>query len=136
MSKISRAADKTVRASTDRPAVARRLDRANRTVLLYDYYGPLLTDRQREMLSMHYEDDLSLGEISELLGVSRQAVHDLLTRSEKALEDYERRLGLVARDAVARRLMASLARAVDALESAHPLKPRLERLIKRLKARS
>lgn len=85
---------------------------------------------------MHYEDDLSLGEISELLGVSRQAVHDLLGRSEEALEEYERRLALVDRDASARRIVGSLARAIGALEPNHPLKPRLDRLIKRLKARS
>ncbi len=112
-----------------------RLERANRVILLGDYYGQLLTERQRDILSLHYEDDLSLGEIAERLGVSRQAVHDLLSRSEEALEDYEARLGLVARDGEARRLVAALARAVAALEPGNPQKPRMERFIKRLKAR-
>jgi len=111
------------------------LERANRIILLGDYYGRLLTERQREILSLHYESDLSLGEVGELLGVSRQAVHDLLSRAEESLEDYEARLGLVARDAATRRLVAALARAVSSLEPSHPLKPRLNRLIKRLKAR-
>ncbi|MHB0885260.1 MAG: YlxM family DNA-binding protein [Bacillota bacterium] len=114
---------------------ASRLERANRVILLGDYYGQLLTERQRDILSLHYEDDLSLGEIAESLSVSRQAVHDLLSRSEEALEDYEARLGLVARDGEARRLVAALARSVAALDPDNPQKPRMERFIKRLKAR-
>lgn len=120
------------RVSTDG---ASRLEQANRVILLVDYYGQLLTERQRDILSLHYEDDLSLGEIGERLGVSRQAVHDLLSRAEEALEDYEARLGVVARDGEARRLVAGLARTVAALEPGNPQKPRLERLIKRLEAR-
>ncbi len=118
-----------------RTETARPLERVNRIILLGDYYGQLLTERQREILSLHYESDLSLGEIGELLGVSRQAVHDLLSRAEESLEDYESRLGLAARDTAAKRLVAALARAVAALEPGHPLKPRMDRLIRRLKAR-
>lgn len=64
---------------------------------LVDAYGPLLTKRQQLCLELHYDQDLSLGEIAEQLGVSRQAVHDMLKRSELQLQEYEEKLGLVGR---------------------------------------
>ena len=66
--------------------------------LLLDFYGPLLTDKQRMSLQLHHEDDMSLGEIAEELGVSRQAVHDNLQRARHILNDYESKLHLVAQD--------------------------------------
>lgn len=62
---------------------------------LYYQYSSLLTDKQRDILSMHYEEDLSLGEISKILDISRQGVFDSLKRSEIALREYEDKLGLV-----------------------------------------
>ena len=64
--------------------------------LLLDFYGALLTDKQRMSLQLHHEDDMSLGEIAEELGVSRQAVHDNLQRARHILNDYESKLHLVA----------------------------------------
>ena len=64
--------------------------------LLLDFYGPLLTDKQRMSLQLHHEDDMSLGEIAEELGVSRQAVHNNLQRARHILNDYESKLHLVA----------------------------------------
>ena len=64
--------------------------------LLLDFYGPLLTDKQRMSLQLHHEDDMSLGESAEELGVSRQAVHDNLQRARHILNDYESKLHLVA----------------------------------------
>ena len=64
--------------------------------LLLDFYGPLLTDKQRMSLQLHHEDDMTLGEIAEELGVSRQAVHDNLQRARHILNDYESKLHLVA----------------------------------------
>ena len=64
--------------------------------LLLDFYGPLLTDKQRMSLQLHHEDDMSLGEIAEELGVSRLAVHDNLQRARHILNDYESKLHLVA----------------------------------------
>ena len=61
--------------------------------LLLDFYGPLLTDKQRMSLQLHHEDDMSLGEIAEELGVSR---HDNLQRARHILNDYESKLHLVA----------------------------------------
>ena len=62
---------------------------------LYDFYGELLTDHQRSVYEMSINDDLSLSEIAETLSISRQAVHDILKRCDKLLQDYECRLHLV-----------------------------------------
>lgn len=63
--------------------------------MLFDFYGKLLTEKQQEMLALYYEQDLSLGEIAEEFKVSRQAIYDVIKRSEKILEQYEEKLGLV-----------------------------------------
>ncbi|MBI1293101.1 DNA-binding protein [bacterium] len=57
-----------------------------------DLYGPLLTDRQRDFVRMHFEEDLSFGEIAREHGISRQAVHDAVKHAEKSLEEYEAKL--------------------------------------------
>lgn len=64
---------------------------------LFDLYGPLLTDKQQECLSLHLFEDFSLSEVGEALGISRQAAYDNIHRSEKAMEAYEAKLGLWAR---------------------------------------
>ena len=64
--------------------------------VLDDLYGPLLTARQRQMLRLYYGEDLSLGEVAERAGISRQAVHDLLRRAVVSLEGYDTRLGFAA----------------------------------------
>ncbi len=65
--------------------------------LLYDFYGPLLTARRAELLRLYLEEDLSLAEIAEELGVSRQGVYDALRHAQAQLEAYEARLNLMAR---------------------------------------
>ncbi len=70
--------------------------------LLLDFYAPLLTPRQQEVARLYYEENLSRGEIAEILDISRQAVHDLLKRAEKALAGYEERLQLAAGHLAAR----------------------------------
>ena len=65
---------------------------------LFDMYGGLLTEKQQQCLRFYFYDDLSLTEIAEEMGVSRQAVHDLLKRVEQTLERNEKKLGLLARD--------------------------------------
>lgn len=57
-----------------------------RVNLLYDFYSSLLTAKQRECLELYYQYDLSLAEIAENIGISRQGVHDLLKRGVKSLE--------------------------------------------------
>lgn len=64
---------------------------------LFDFYGQLLTERQQEFMTLYYQQDFSLGEIAERFGISRQAIHDNLRRSEKILEEYDQKLELLAR---------------------------------------
>lgn len=73
------------------------LDKVLRIILLFDFYGALLTDKQQLTLEMHYLNDLSLAEIADELGVTRQAVHDILKRAEQVLTDYEDKLKFVER---------------------------------------
>ncbi|MGL5438972.1 MAG: putative DNA-binding protein [Filifactoraceae bacterium] len=61
---------------------------------LLSLYGPLLTEKQIDIMNYHYQEDLSLGEISEIVGISRQAVHDTIKRCEASLMDYEDKMGL------------------------------------------
>ena len=65
--------------------------------LLLDFYGEMLTDKQKDMVELYYNDDLSLSEIAENAGISRQGVRDSIKRGEEQLKNYEERLGLVAR---------------------------------------
>ncbi len=62
--------------------------------LLLSFYSAILTERQREMLCLHYEDDLSLSEIASLYGVTRQGAHDAIRRGEAQLLSLEAKLGL------------------------------------------
>jgi predicted DNA-binding protein YlxM (UPF0122 family) len=73
------------------------LDKVLRIMILFDFYGALLTDKQRLALEMHYSADFSLGEIASELTISRQAVHDILKRAEQLLFDYEDKLKFVER---------------------------------------
>ncbi len=81
--------------------------------LLYDFYGQLLTERQRKLVELYYCHDLSLGEISEQFGVSRQSVYDTLKRSEQTLYRFEEKLGLVGKSLIKR---DQLARALQHLD--------------------
>lgn len=69
------------------------LDRA----LLLDFYGELLTEKQREYCDLHWNEDYSLAEIAELGGLSRQGVWDILRRAEATLRDMETKTGIVQR---------------------------------------
>ena len=72
------------------------MEKVVRMAKLFDAYGSLLTEKQQEFMSLYYEEDLSLGEIGHLYGVSRQAVYDILRRAEGLLEDWEAKLGVMA----------------------------------------
>ena len=70
---------------------------AYRMAMLFDFYGDMLTDRQKEFYDLYYNEDLSLAEISEHAGITRQGVRDSIKRAEHALHEMEDKLGLVAR---------------------------------------
>ena len=63
--------------------------------LLFDFYETLLTDRQREIFTLHHMDDCSLVEIGDAMGITPQAVADMLKRTNKRLSHYDKLLGLV-----------------------------------------
>ncbi|MGN7386843.1 putative DNA-binding protein [Sporosarcina sp. SAFN-015] len=73
------------------------LEKTTRVNFLYDFYQTLLTEKQRVYMQLYYLDDLSLGEIAEEYGVSRQAVYDNVRRTEAMLEDYEEKLKLFSK---------------------------------------
>ena len=68
-----------------------------RLIMLFDFYGELLTEKQKIMFDYYYNDDLSLAEISEHLGITRQGVRDSIKRAEATLLDMEDKLGLAKR---------------------------------------
>lgn len=65
--------------------------------LLLDFYGQLLSEKQFEIMDYYYNDDLSLREIADIVGITRQGVHDTIKRSETFLEELENKLGLYSR---------------------------------------
>ena len=73
------------------------MEKLAKMALLADFYGPLLTEKQRNVWDLHYQQDLSLAEIAEVEHISRQAIHDLIKRTERILAEYEEKLGLVQR---------------------------------------
>lgn len=68
-----------------------------RKSLLFDFYGALLTEHQRQVYEEVVLNDYSLSEIAQEEGISRQGVHDMIKRCDAALEEYEKKLGLVAK---------------------------------------
>lgn len=65
--------------------------------LLLDFYGDLLTERQQEFVDLYYNEDLSLSEIAENSGITRQGVRDVIVRAERTLTELEEKTGIVAR---------------------------------------
>ena len=86
-------------------------------VLLLDYYGGMLTDKQKECFDLRYNQDMSLGEIAEMLGISRQAVNDNLTRTEALLRRMEENIGCVKRDKLVRRAVQEILDAASVLDT-------------------
>ena len=68
-----------------------------RMTMLFDFYGELLTDRQKEFFDLYYNEDLSLSEIAENEGISRQGVRDVIVRAEAAMQEIEDKTGLIRR---------------------------------------
>ena len=96
--------------------------------MLFDFYGDLLTDKQREYYDLHYNSDLSLFEIAEMSSTSRQAVWDIIRRAEQTLRDIEAKTGLVARAVKRNRLLDELGALVSALPDSPEKRTILDKL--------
>ena len=100
--------------------------------LLLDYYGGMLTDKQRDCFDMRYNQDLSLAEIGEMLGVSRQAVCDNLSRTEALLRRMEENIGCVKRYRLARNAVSEIRDAATVLDASSD--PMVQMIAKRILA--
>ena len=98
--------------------------------LLFDYYGGMLTEKQKEYFDMRYNQDLSLSEIGEIQGVSRQAVFDNLTRTEALLRRMEENIGCVKRDMLIRKALEEIRGAAAVLDASSD--PAVSRQAKRI----
>ena len=100
--------------------------------LLFAYYGGMLTEKQRDCFDMRYNQDLSLGEIADTLGVSRQAVCDNLTRTEATLRRMEENIGCVKRDSIRRNVIHEILDAATVLDASSD--PAILRSVQRIRA--
>ena len=98
---------------------------------LLDFYGEVLTGRKQSVLSMYYNDDMSLAEIADEVGISRQGVRDLIKKAEEELTFFEEKLGLYKTFREAQTHLANLKGTLDAAEGAFdPLREDIEALIR------
>ena len=93
-----------------------KMDKILEQALLYDFYGELLTEHQKEIYEQFVLDDLSLSEIAESEGISRQGVHDLVRRCQKALEGYEAKLHLVEKFLAVKEKVAQIDKVLEEWE--------------------
>lgn len=89
------------------------VDKITEASLLNDFYGQLLTEKQQQIMAFYHEENLSLAEIAEELGISRQAVHDALKKAERALAIYEQKLGLVEKFVNTNSAIAQIDKSID-----------------------
>ena len=85
--------------------------------LLFDFYGGLLTEKQSRVMSLYYDENYSIIEIAEEMGVSKQAVHENLRKSEKILSENEDKLGLVGRFIKTDRTIREIEKTIDELQA-------------------
>ena len=91
------------------------LDNLYEISMLMDFYGALLSQRQQDVCRLYHEENCSLQEIAEELGISRQGVHEALKKAENTLHDYEAKLGLVVRFRSQEQVLHSARESVNAL---------------------
>ncbi len=92
------------------------LEKVNQMIVLLAFYRPLLTEKQRLFMELHYEQDLSLAEIAKQFDISRQAVHDHIRRTEMILQDYEAKLQLVSKYDREQKQLEKVLEGIDYLE--------------------
>ena len=104
-------------------------DDALTRTLLFDYYGDLLTEKQKTCFDLWCNQDLSLSEIAEQAGITRQGVHDTLARAETSLRGFESRLGCIARAERTREALAEIRAEAAALRALPEAKAGAERIL-------
>ena len=107
-------------------------NQAYRMTMLYDFYGDVLTDRQKEFYDLYYNEDLSLAEIAENYGITRQGVRDVIVRAEATLTELEDKTGLIKRFNVMQPYIKSILATADAMSKLNEDKyndPQLEEMI-------
>ena len=103
------------------------MERIVRQTLLYDFYGELLTEHQRKIYEDAVYNDLSLSEIAEEYGISRQGVHDLIRRCDRLLKEYENKLHLVEKFSEAKHRISEIV-LLTREDDAGRLKERMEKI--------
>lgn len=111
------------------------LAKTNRVNMLFDFYEPLLTEKQQTFLKCYFQDDFSLGEIAAEFGISRQAVYEHIKRAEQTLDAYESKLGLLAKFEQRMKLMESLHDALNDMKGIpDPQRAELQMIVRELQA--
>ncbi len=105
------------------------LEKTTRINMLFDFYEPLLTEKQRTFLRYYFHDDYSLGEIAAESGISRQAIYEHIKRAEQTLNEYEDKLRLLA---LHERRVGLLEELAGLTESGEPDMKRIRELASRL----
>ena len=95
---------------------------------LLDFYGVLLSDRKRSVMDMYYNEDLSLAEVAEEIGISRQGVRDVIKKAEEDLLFYEERLGLAKKMQNAEKEASELSRLAKSADIPEEIRERITRL--------
>lgn len=112
-------------------------DQAFRMTMLFDFFGDVLTERQREFYDLYHNEDLSLAEIAENYGITRQGVRDVIVRAEAILNDLEEKTGIVARFLKVRTALEEIGRLTDETERWNQTRlhdPRLTQLTSEIRA--
>ena len=109
-----------------------------RMTLLFDFYGDMLTDRQKEFYDLYYNEDLSLAEIAENYGISRQGVRDVIVRAEGIMTELEDKTGIIRRFKAMQPHVKAICDAADELLRSPSVitspDPSLEETVRRIKA--
>ena len=88
-----------------------------RMTMLFDFYGELLTERQKEFFDLYYNEDLSLSEIAENAGISRQGVRDVIVRAEAQMQEIEDKTGLIRRFEQMRTHLSAIQTAAEGIKT-------------------
>ena len=111
-------------------------NQAFRMAVLFDFYGDMLTDRQKEFFDLYYNEDLSLSEIAENYGITRQGVRDVIVRAEGIMQELEDKTGIIRRFQRMQEQFSDIERAADgilAINSEHSYDSDIETLATEIK---